>query len=144
MKRDNNNDISSKIENEVDLCDECKKYGIQYDEPYFIEMSSEKITGANVPDGWFYLEDDVNDKPDFCEAIINYNRYAISIKILDIFKFFKANRVLTKLEKKYSIRSYNRKEKEEYIENYRKEKETELKKAKAIVEVAKEEMKLEK
>ena len=99
MNKDNDNALITQTQDEVDLCDECKKYGIEFDEPFFIEMNAEKIDGAIVPGGWFYLEEDVKDKPDFLEAMINYNRYVVSIKTIDIFKFFKANRVLTKLEK---------------------------------------------
>ena len=144
MNKDNDNDLMTQTQDEVDLCNECKKYGIKYDEPYFIEMNGEKIKDTIFPGGWFYLEEDVKDKPDFLEAMINYNKYVISIKTMDIFRFFKANRILTKLEKKYSIKPYTLKERDEYIANYRKEKEVELKKAKAIADVAKEEMKLDK
>ena len=68
----------------------------------------------------------------------------ISEKALDFFRFLKTSRKLDKLQKKYAIRSYDHDQMKKYISSYKKEKELELKKAKAIVEVAKKEMELTK
>lgn len=150
--------IKSILETEIDieptLAEECQKYGIEYHEPFFEPMLSISKDG-NVYIGFFYLQKDLAEHEDFAKAVSNYNLSLFNyvpylrtdwlfIGIKSYFRFSKAVRVLNKLEKKYNIQSYTQNERNKYIEDYRKGKEQEVKKAKALVEVAKAEMKLEK
>ena len=130
--------------NEESLREECEKYGIEYHEPFFEFVWNVSKIGTVYPAAWYYLSDDLLNKPDLQKAIDKFNMYLTSGDEFTGFKYFGVYHNLKKLEKKYNVRRYTPKERNEYIAKYKKEKQAELKKAKAIVEVAKKEMTLEK
>ena len=128
------------------LMEECQEYGIEYFEPSFEFVWHITMSGVLVPAEWYYLSTDVVGRPDLVKAIIRYNKWVEAGTSDNLFagiKYANAGRQLRKLERKYSIHRYTPKEREEYIENYHKTKEQELKKAKALVKIAKEEAKQE-
>ncbi|HAJ77775.1 MAG TPA: hypothetical protein DCO89_01740 [Clostridiales bacterium] len=126
--------------------EECEKYGIEYSEPHFESVFYSTENGTVMPGAWYYLFDDIKNRRDLQNAINKYNDY-LSTPIEDMsllsFKYWGIYNKLVKLEKKYSIKRYSPEEKSEFIDKYNKEKQNEVKKAKAIEKVAKEEMTLE-
>lgn len=146
--------FETEVFEEPSLAEECEKYGIEYHEPSFEPMLLIS-KDETVYVGLFYLQKDLDEHEDFAKAVSNYNSSVVNcvpylrseflfIGIKSYFRYSKAVRVLNKLGKKYNIQLYTQNERNKYIEDYNKEKEAELKKAKALVEVAKAEMKLEK
>lgn len=128
------------------LMEECQEYGIEYFEPSFEFVWHISKYCTLVPAEWYYLSTDLVERPDLAKAIVRYNNWLEAISrdsILAEIKYSGAGRQLRKLERKYNIHRYTSKEREEYIENYHKTKEQELKKAKALVKIAKEEAKQE-
>ena len=139
-KKDAVNIFSMPVNEMPSLREECEKYGIEYFEPSFFPVLRVNINETVTPDGWYYLSSDLMKRPDLQKAVIKYNDSLIKKSIIRDIIYF---RKLARLEKKYSVKSYSKKEMDECIENYKKEKENEVKKAKAVVKVAKEELKEE-
>ena len=136
--------LSTPVPEIKSLKEQCEEYGIEYHEPYFEFVWAFDKSGAVYPAAWYYLSDDISNKPDLQKAINKYNMYLTSGDAFAEIKYFGAYHNLRKLEKKYSIHRYTKEERDEYVANYKKEKTAELKKAKAIVEVVKKEIALEK
>ena len=113
------------------LREECEKYGIEYNEPSFEYFWVLDIDGSLYPFSWYYLKNDLVDKPDFVQSMNMLNEYFNTEKRVDQFKCFALIQKFKKLEKQYSIKRYTQEEHDEYINNYNKKKAKELRNAKA-------------
>ena len=144
---------------EESLREECEKYGIEYHEPFFLPILgfTENINIMVLYPKHFVLETEIKNNEfytlinKYTDALMKLTSFNASLlepvtlrEIVACFKFYSSLRKLNKFAKKNNIAFYSQYGMDEYIANYKKEKEAELKKAKAIVEVAKKEMTLEK
>ena len=146
--------LETEIATEPSLAEECQKYGIEYHEPHFQILLG--ISDYLIVPMYYYLQSDCDRVENLQSIIDEYNKNLMDyVKYYDnmltpikamtsYFKFGKSIRKLNNIEKKEKIECYSLNERDKYIKNYNDEKRKEVEKAKAIVKVAKEEMKLEK
>ena len=156
MSKSTNDILETVIDeyNKEKLLEDCKKFGIDYHEPHFEPVMF--IEGENeVAIPYFYLTTDLDKSENMRNALKEYNKvfwyYRENEDAINPFKamaaaikYARSVKKIEKIGKAESIKCFSRHDMNKYLEEYRKEKEHEVKKAKAIIEVAKEEMKLEK